>query len=159
MNVWIASTRSVRCILCSHFPRGTIMEVKAYDKCGNCGCEFAEHDYVKDSIDQYKCPHPHTEGGYGFFHGGDPRNFFPDGECCSPQEIENHKRACELWDEAEARGETPEPEACPAGFMTTTGRQSRTCCGHRTGSAGTPSNGNSSGSRSTRMTQRTTIFG
>ena len=35
--------------------------------------------------------------GYGFFPGGDPRNFFPDEECCSPDEIENHRLACEAW--------------------------------------------------------------
>ncbi len=36
--------------------------------------------------------------GYGFFPGGDPRNFTPDTECCSPDEIERHRLACEAWD-------------------------------------------------------------
>lgn len=54
---------------------------------------------------------------YGHFPGGDPRDFEPDDEACSPDEIENHRRACQLWDEAEARGETPTPETCPAGFI------------------------------------------
>lgn len=58
-----------------------------------------------------------TETGYGFFCGGDPRNFYPDGESCSEQEIANHRAACALWDEAENRGETPEPEKCPSGWM------------------------------------------
>ena len=55
---------------------------------------------------------------YGFFHGGDPRNFYPDYECCSPKEISDHKAACELWDQAEARGEEPTPEACQSGWHT-----------------------------------------
>jgi len=54
---------------------------------------------------------------YGFFCGGDPRKFFPDGESCSETELANHTAACKLWDEAEARGETPTPEACPSGFL------------------------------------------
>ena len=58
-----------------------------------------------------------TEMGYGFFCGGDPRKFWPDGESCSEKEIDNHKAACKLWDEAEARGETPTPEACPSGWV------------------------------------------
>jgi len=53
---------------------------------------------------------------YGFFCGGDPRTFFPDPESCRLEEIENHKRACALWNDAEARGETPTPEACPSGW-------------------------------------------
>ena len=93
------------------------MESKAYDRCANCHHEFADHDYVKDSIDEYKCPVPHQETGYGFFNGGDPRKFHPDRESCSAKEIDNHRRACQLWDEAEARGETPDPEKCPSGWI------------------------------------------
>ena len=55
-----------------------------------------------------------TEYGYGFFCGGDPRKFHPDGEGCTEKEMANHAAACKLWDEAEARGETPTPEACPS---------------------------------------------
>lgn len=58
-----------------------------------------------------------TEYGYGFFHGGDPRKFHPDHESCSEKEIANHKAACGLWDESEAKGETPTPEACPSGWV------------------------------------------
>ena len=58
-----------------------------------------------------------TETGYGFFCGGDPRRFWPDGESCSAKEMENHAAACKLWNEAEARGETPTPEACPSGWV------------------------------------------
>jgi len=31
---------------------------------------------------------------YGFFHLDDPRDFFPDYECCSPEELAAHKEAC-----------------------------------------------------------------
>ena len=54
---------------------------------------------------------------YGFFQGGDPRNFHPDAESCSEDELKHHREACRLWDEAEARGETPTPEACPSGWI------------------------------------------
>jgi hypothetical protein len=57
-----------------------------------------------------------TEVIYGFFHGGDPREFSPDDECCSPDEIRRHKAACDLWNEAERKGITPTPEACPSGW-------------------------------------------
>lgn len=92
-------------------------DVQATDQCANCGREFADHDYVKDSIDQYRCPHPHVESGYGYFHGGDPRNFHPDYESCDKREIENHRKACDLWNDCESRGETPEPEKCPSGWI------------------------------------------
>lgn len=41
---------------------------------------------------------------YGFFLGGDPRLFTPDGESNTPEEIESHRVACEAWE----RGERPE---------------------------------------------------
>lgn len=55
--------------------------------------------------------------GYGYFNGGDPRKFCPDGECCTEKEIENHSRACALWNEAEQRGEIPTPEKCPSEWI------------------------------------------
>lgn len=88
------------------------MEIKDTDRCANCYKEFADHNYVPDSIDQYKCPVPVTHSGYGFFSGGDPRNFFPDHESCSPEEIANHKRACEA---AEKHGLTD--LECPSFFF------------------------------------------
>ena len=55
---------------------------------------------------------------YGFFHGGDPREFRPDRECCSPKEIEAHQKACELFDAAEAAG-VPLPDLeCESGYQT-----------------------------------------
>ena len=52
-------------------------------------------------------PTPASEVIYGFYHGGDPRKFSPDYECCSEKEIADHKAACKLWDDMETRGETP----------------------------------------------------
>ena len=36
---------------------------------------------------------------YGLFPGGDPRDFKPDPEVCTPEEIENHRLACIEWNE------------------------------------------------------------
>ena len=38
---------------------------------------------------------------YGCFPGGDPREFTPDSEWCTPEEIEAHKRDCAAWDRGE----------------------------------------------------------
>ena len=35
---------------------------------------------------------------YGGFPGGDPRDFEPDEDCCTNEEIENHRKACQDWD-------------------------------------------------------------
>lgn len=35
---------------------------------------------------------------YGFFHGGDPRNFSPDPECSTAEELEQHKADCAAWE-------------------------------------------------------------
>ncbi len=47
--------------------------------------------------------------GYGFFPGGDPRNFTPDEELCTPQEIEAHRSACEAMDKG---GVIDAPSGC-----------------------------------------------
>ncbi|MCZ6868084.1 MAG: hypothetical protein O7G84_01110 [Gammaproteobacteria bacterium] len=49
--------------------------------------------HIADSIRQSA-----QETGYGFFPGGDPREFFPDGESCSNEELEAHRVACAEWD-------------------------------------------------------------
>ena len=89
----------------------------ATDKCRNCGAEFGDHSYVHGAEVEWKCPHKFQDSGYGFFCGGDPRKFFPDADSCSEAELANHKAACELWYEAESRGEVPEPEKCPSGWI------------------------------------------
>lgn len=94
-----------------------MFQVQATDRCKHCGDEFANHNYVCDSISKYACPIPRHETSYGHFHGGDPRSFHPDHEMCAPKELANHKKACELWDDAERRGETPTPESCPSGWL------------------------------------------
>ena len=35
---------------------------------------------------------------YGAFHGGDPREFFPDHECSTELEREAHRRACLIFE-------------------------------------------------------------
>lgn len=39
--------------------------------------------------------------GYGGFHGGDPREFSPDLECCTAAEIAAHAAACEAVERGE----------------------------------------------------------
>lgn len=46
---------------------------------------------------------------YGGFTGGDPRNFFPDMEMCSEEEIANHKKACEAWDKGKPEESPQKP--------------------------------------------------
>lgn len=41
-----------------------------------------------------------TDYGYGFFPGGDPRDFTPDGDA-TEEELANHKAACTAWDGGE----------------------------------------------------------
>jgi len=93
------------------------MSIKDTTKCRHCFKEFADHNYVKDSINQYKCPVPVTESCYGGFNGGNPNDFFPDPECCSEGEIKQHKEACELWNSTKAKGIEPTPEDCPSGWL------------------------------------------
>jgi len=47
------------------------------------------------------------ETGYGFYHPDNPHDFHPDEESCTPQEIANHKAACDAYD-AGARVDPPE---------------------------------------------------
>lgn len=53
------------------------------------------------------------QGGYGFFCGGDPRDFVPDEESCSPEELAAHKKACEEADTEEKARKL----SCPSGWV------------------------------------------
>jgi hypothetical protein len=46
-----------------------------------------------------------TEGGYGFFPGGDPRQFHPDSEGQTEEEAAKHKAACAAWDAGKTTSE------------------------------------------------------
>ena len=62
--------------------------------------------------DGWLCPYEYQRDAvYGSFCGGDPRNFSPDYECSTPEERENHRKACE---EAERAANPNLP--CPSGF-------------------------------------------
>ena len=80
-----------------------ILDVKATDRCDNCRIEFADHNYDEER-DLYICPHPHQEVGYGGFKGGNPNDFSPDSQCCSPKEIQSWRDACKKWNDGD---ETP----------------------------------------------------
>lgn len=38
-----------------------------------------------------------NNGCYGYPCVENPHDFFPDVECCSPEELEAHRRACETY--------------------------------------------------------------
>jgi hypothetical protein len=44
---------------------------------------------------------------YGHFYGGDPRDFRPDPDCNTPEELERHRAACEAWNRGERTEVTP----------------------------------------------------
>lgn len=88
--------------------------MQLFEECGNCHRSRYDHDEIGGEL---VCKEPLVHHGYGFFHGGDPRDFHPDVECCSEEEIENHRKACELWNTAESNGQTPNPEECPSGWV------------------------------------------
>lgn len=62
------------------------------------GALVAAREYLRE------CANPHPT--YGYYNGGDPRDFSPDPECCTETELAAHKAACEAWE----RGERPESE-------------------------------------------------
>lgn len=77
------------------------------DRCENCGDEFANHNYVANSIDVYTCPHPQYETGYGYRKEANPYDFSPDYESCSEKELANHEKALDEWDAAITEGREP----------------------------------------------------
>ncbi len=44
---------------------------------------------------------------YGIFLGGDPRDFSPDTECCTPDEIARWEQACAEWEAGEGTDRGP----------------------------------------------------
>jgi len=49
-----------------------------------------------------------SDVSYGYFHGGDPRNFSPDPECSTEAEREAHRVACDEWEKGN-RKPLPDP--------------------------------------------------
>ena len=43
--------------------------------------------------------------GYGFYRPENPHDFHPDPECCTDEEIANHRAACEAWDRGDYKRE------------------------------------------------------
>lgn len=56
--------------------------------CGSGGFGIGSYRYKIDGKE---------EMGYGFYRPENPNDFFPDYECCSPEEIDTHKTACDEW--------------------------------------------------------------
>lgn len=79
-----------------------------------------------------KCDMCGDEGvicGYGFFLGGDPRDFSPDVDSCTPAELKAHEEACARWNAGTPKDEghsgifVGDPEKGVAAIV----------CGHRFG--------------------------
>lgn len=59
----------------------------------------------------------HKDCGYGYYHGGDPRDFTPDSESCTPEELAAHKAACDAFDAAESAGTPMKPDPGGSGWV------------------------------------------
>lgn len=81
-------------------------------RCSHCGESIEDH--VKDSDPPWRCSEQ-IGSVYGYFTGGDPRDFFPDHESCSPEEIKKHREACEEADRLNANPNLP----CPSFWIRT----------------------------------------
>jgi hypothetical protein len=55
--------------------------------------------------------------GYGFFPGGDPRLFHPDGDGQTEEEAENHRQACAAWDAGSTTSESDGTYIPGVGFI------------------------------------------
>jgi hypothetical protein len=60
-----------------------------------------QRELERDEADACAC-------SYGYFLGGDPRQFAPDEECCTPEEIARWQALCAEWDAG--RQTEPAPE-------------------------------------------------
>lgn len=76
--------------------------------CKHCGELLSDH--IADSDPPWMC-RQEIQGIYGFFNGGDPRNFHPDAGDCTPEELENHRKACEYVEQC------GEALPCPSGWV------------------------------------------
>lgn len=87
------------------------------NKCVRCRLDYDDHipDTSEEALGFMRCPVDHVETCYGYFTGGDPRLFHPDRECCTPEEIEAHRRACEQADAKELNGDECKLP-CPSGW-------------------------------------------
>lgn len=77
-------------------------------RCKHCGDMIEEH--AQDGDPPYACLSEYIftsqqEPTYGGFYGGDPRNFYPEAECCSEKELKAHADACSLANQMQAKGE------------------------------------------------------
>lgn len=55
-----------------------------------------EFDFLRSIADRIRLESDQTS--YGSFLGGDPREFSPDPECCTPEEMERHAADCASWE-------------------------------------------------------------
>lgn len=60
-----------------------------------------------DLDELYSNDDPLIDVTYGLFPGGDPRDFLPDAEDCTPEEIAAWEAACAEWDRGEGTDRGP----------------------------------------------------
>lgn len=91
-----------------------LAHIQATDICEHCGSEFANHNYVPNSIDVYECPHEIiTSQGYGLgYDRSRPDCYSPDHECCTPAELDNYRTALAEFNRCQANCI---PFVCPPG--------------------------------------------
>lgn len=58
----------------------------------------AHNAVLRDVLETMHDLYAHVSSGYGFARPDNPHNFSPDFECCSPEEIAAHSKACEDYD-------------------------------------------------------------
>lgn len=70
-----------------------------------CNRRLQSHDLLVEALEAAR--NELVDESYGPFPGGDPRQFKPDPEACTPEEIEAHRLACIEWDKGEGEDRGP----------------------------------------------------
>lgn len=71
-------------------------------------CAVNSHDELLAACEALLTLTDEFEGStYGVFLGGDPRQFLPDEEVCTPEEIERWRAACQEWNEGRSEDRGP----------------------------------------------------
>ena len=79
----------------------------------------AERDRYREALEEAKKVIGYESQGYGSFPGGDPRNFTPDEEENTPEELAAWKAACEAWDRGEGKDTGPQCQTMGDGSVVT----------------------------------------
>lgn len=78
-----------------------------------------ERDRYREALEEAKKVIGYESQGYGNFPGGDPRNFTPDEEVNTPEELTAWKAACEAWARGEGQDTGPQCQTMGDGSVVT----------------------------------------